>query len=146
MKTIYNDIIARLAATVPAIKWTDWNMGQLDTTERPAVMLPCALISIEIKSTKALTDTLQECKAGVRITLGFDGLDRTSGQVDTAVRATSLQVFDTIADVYKYLQGWNTSHFDALNRLTQKEKPAKNGTFQYYIEFETTFEDLTAEA
>lgn len=145
MKTIYTAIIARLQAEVPALKWIDMNMGQLDTNERPAVMLPCAMISIKIPSAKSITDTLQDCKGQITILLGFDNLDRTSANAPEAVRNAGLAVYDVIADVYAALQGWGTEHFDSLSRTSQGDGTSKNGVFRYPINFEVQFEDATAE-
>jgi hypothetical protein len=144
MKTIYNEIITRLKAEVPALKWIDMNIGQLDTIERPALMWPCALISIKIPRAKSLTDTLQDCTAQITITLGFDRPERTSANAPNEQRNAGLAAYDTIADVYAALQGWGTPYFDSLNRTNQGDGNIKNGVFRYPIVFTAEFEDATA--
>ncbi|MFV0484349.1 MAG: hypothetical protein ACK5MG_09700, partial [Bacteroidales bacterium] len=57
----------------------------------------------------------------------------------------SLQVYDTIADVYAKLQGFQTEHFNALARTSQAPGSSKGKTFVYVMNFETEFEDSTAE-
>lgn len=147
MKTIYTAIIARLQAQVPALKWTDMNIGQLDPSAdgRPAVALPCALVSIKIPKAKSLTDTLQDCEALVTVTLAFDVPERTSGNAPEAARNAGLGVYDVIADVYAALQGFGTPNFDSLSRTSQGEVSIKNGLFRYPISFAAQFEDATAE-
>ncbi|WP_340112631.1 hypothetical protein [Maribellus mangrovi] len=144
MKTIYQAIIARLADQVPALKWTDMNIGQLDSAERPAVMLPCALISIKVTKAKSLTDTIQDCEAQVTVTLAFDVPERTSGNAPAVKRMEGLAVYDIIADTYAALQGWGTENFDSLSRTSQGEGTIKNGTFRYPVTFSVQFEDNTA--
>jgi hypothetical protein len=145
MKTIYSAIIARLQSKVPALKWLDMNIGQLETTERPAVAWPCALVAIKITRAKSITDTLQDCEAQVIITLGFDVPERTSANAPEAARAAGLGAYDVIADVYGKLQGWGTANFDSLDRISQGEGFVKNGIYRYPVIFKTQFEDATAE-
>ncbi len=144
MKTVYNAVMARLRENVPALKWIDLDKGQLDGTERPAVAFPVALIGIAIDKTRALTDTEQECDATVEVTLGFESSDRTSANAPQSARENGLECYDVIADVYKYLQGYETENFDALNRTSQKKISEKGGIFKYKITFATTFTDVTA--
>lgn len=144
MKTIYQAIIARLADQVPALKWTDMNIGQLDSAERPAVMLPCALISIKVPKALSLTDTIQDCEAQLTVTLAFDVPERTSGNAPADKRMKGLAAYDVIADVYAALQGWGTQYFDSLNRTGQGDGSIKNGIFRYPIYFSVQFDDYTA--
>lgn len=146
MKTIYTAILSRLQAKVPALKWIDMNIGQLDGSERPPVALPCALVSIRITRARSVTDTLQDCEAAVTITLGFDVPERTSGGAPEVVRNAGLGVYDLVADVYGALQGYGTVNFDSLSRTGQGEGSVKNGVFRYPITFSVQFEDATAEA
>jgi len=145
MKTIYNAIIPRLQEKVPALKWIDLDTGQLDTAERPAVMLPCALIGIAVTRARSITDTLQDCTATVSITLAFDTLERTSANAPETARNASLLVYDTIADVYAALQGYGTANFDSLNRTRQQKENNRHNLFKYRMDFSVQFEDATAE-
>lgn len=145
MKTIYTAIIARLQEKVPSLKWIDMNIGQLDSNDRPAVALPCALVSIKIPKAKSITDTLQDCEAQVTVTLGFDVPERTSGNAPEVARNAGLGVYDVIADAYAALQGFGTANFDSLSRSGQGDGIVKNGVFRYPIVFSAQFEDATAE-
>jgi len=145
MKTIYTAIISRLKEKVTGIKWIDLDTGQLDTVERPPVMLPCALISIAITQAKSITDTLQDCTATVTVTLAFDTLERTSANAPETTRNASLAAYDTIADVYAALQGWGTVNFDSLSRTRQQKENNRHNLFKYRIDFSVQFEDATAE-
>ncbi len=147
MKTIYTAIIARLKEQVPALKWTDMNIGQLETIERPSVMFPCALVTIKIPkaSDESHTGKTQNCVGQINITLGFDVPERTSGNAPEANRLQGLAAYDVIADVYAALQGFYTEKFNSLSRTNQGEGTIKNGVFRYPISFSVEFEDATAE-
>ncbi len=122
MKTIYNAILKRIEEKVPEIKWVDLDCGQLETKERPPVVFPCCLISIEISDAESITDTIQNCKAKIGIRLAFDHVGRTALNTTVAERNKSLQIYDTIADVYKALQGFGTDKFDCMDRKPHKTK------------------------
>jgi len=145
MKTIYTAILSRLQAKVPALKWIDMNIGQLDKSERPPVALPCALVSVKVTRAKSITDTLQDCEATVTVTLAFDMPERTSGNAPEIARNAGLGVYDVIADVYGALQGYGTANFDSLSRSGQGDGSVKSGVFRYPITFTLQFEDATAE-
>ncbi|HLW09763.1 MAG TPA: hypothetical protein VKX35_05140 [Fermentimonas sp.] len=145
MKTIYNDILSRLKEKVPAIKWIDFDTGQLESPERPAVAFPCALISISISGASDITDNVQDCTGRIRIRLAFDQQMRTEASAPDTVRNKSLQPYDIIADVYSALQGFATIHFEPLTRVRQDKENSLYGLFIYFIEFNVEFEDQTAE-
>lgn len=130
--------------TIEALKWIDLDCGQL-SQPKPPVSFPCALISIKLPKCKSVTDKIQDCEARISVRLGFDNKMRTSAKTPEAAREASLSVYDTIADVYKALQGFGTANFDILNRVSQGDEPSKNGVFIYKQEFSTEFEDDSAE-
>lgn len=151
MKTIYKAILERLQPLITdqKLRWVDWDKGQLkkrDATGRYAVTYPCALIRIGIDNTTNLTDKIQDCKSTVSITLAFDtlGLARTATNAPNDVRDKGLEPYDTIADVYASLQGFETDDFNPLNRRPQGEL-THNDLFVYQIVFNCEFEDQTAD-
>ena len=144
MKTIYTAVMAQLKKEVPAIRWIDWDKGQLKTKSRPAVAFPCALLGIHVAGTSDITPTVQHCNAIVRIRLAFDQTMKTDSTAPPAHLEKALEPYDIIADVYKALQGFNTISFDHLSRVKQMEETNQHGLFTYIIDFRTEFEDNTA--
>lgn len=145
MKTIYLAVMAQIKAEVPQIKWIDLDTGQLDSQARPAVAFPCALVGISITPKANLTDTIQDCRATITVRLAMDNKGNTSGITPDVEIEKSLAVYDTIADVYKALQGFSTDNFDSLTRIKQGREKSRHGLFQYRFDFSTEFEDDTAE-
>lgn len=145
MKTIYLAVMAQIKAQVPGIKWIDLDTGQLDAQTRPAVAFPCALVGIGITPKTNITDTIQDCKAIITIRIALDNMGKTSEITPALQREKSLAVYDTIADVYKALQGFSTANFDSLTRIKQGREKSRHGLFQYRFDFSTEFEDNTAE-
>jgi hypothetical protein len=141
MKTIYTAVMARLKEKVPALRWIDLDTGQLETSDRPPVAFPCALISISIPSAKDVTDTVQECSARIKVRLAFDQPTKTDSATPTAVLQQSLNPYDVISEVYAALQGFYTANFDSLSRTRQDRETGRNGIFIYSLEFVTSFED-----
>lgn len=58
MKELYNAIVKTLTDQVPAIRWTDFDLGQYEAQPLPAVSWPAALVGfnkVRATCTKALT-------------------------------------------------------------------------------------------
>ncbi|HHU96845.1 MAG: hypothetical protein QM237_10845 [Bacteroidota bacterium] len=145
MKTIYNAITARLKEKVPAIRWIDFDKGQLDSMDRPAVAFPCALLTISVSNARNITDHVQECTGRVRVRLAFDRQMKTDAATPPEHLEKALEPYDVIADVYAALQGFGTANFDPLVRARQDAEKRSDGLFVYFIEFSVIFEDETAE-
>ena len=159
MKTIYTAITARLKEKVPAIRWIDFDKGQLDSTTRPSVAFPCALLTIAVDNASSITDYIQNCRGRVRVRLAFDQQMKTDsaswslsgGRAEPkpeaevpAILDKALEPYDVIAEVYAALQGFGTENFDALSRVRQSMENSRHGLFVYFIEFSVEFEDETA--
>ncbi len=144
-KLIYNEVKKVLKDEVPEVKWIDMDYGQLDTTQRPAVALPCVLVASSINNTDTLYQNTsgyaQNCNTSVTITMAFDPLGATNTAVPEDVVSKSLQPYDIIDKVHKNLQGLETSSIEPLIRTSQGKKTSRNGLFQYQIKFTTTVLD-----
>lgn len=145
MKTIYTAIMARLKEKVPALRWIDFDTGQLETSERPPVAFPCALLTISVNNARNITDHIQDCSGQLRVRLAFDHQMKTDSVTPSAHLESALEPYDVIADVYAALQGFHTENFDALTRTRQEKENGRHGLFVYFIEFAVNFEDETAE-
>ena len=145
MTTIYTAILEKFKTEHPEF-YVDLDVAQLDGNERPAIALPAALISIAVTPLRNLTDTIQECKAKIKVRLVFPALGRTANNTPVVELNKSLAVYAKIADVYKMLQGFFTQNFDSLSRTNQGKEKSRHGYFQYAIDFECEFEDDTADS
>lgn len=145
MKTIYKQVAQQLKTEVPALRWIDFDTGQLESSERPPVALPCALITISLERTIDITETIQECTGTVRIRLAFDQQMKTDQATPPQHRNTALQPYDVIADVHKALQGFSTEHFDPLSRVRQGKENSRHKLFTYMIDYKVEFDDETAD-
>jgi hypothetical protein len=144
MTTIYTAILEKFKAEHPEF-YVDLDCNQLDGNERPPIALPAALISISVTPLKNITDTIQECKAKIKVRLVFNPIGRTASNTPTVELTKSLDVYTKIADVYAMLQGFYTQNFDSLSRTNQGKEKSRHGYFQYAIDFECEFEDDTAD-
>ncbi len=100
---------------------------------------------MKFQTQKALPTPYRIARQKLGIRLAFDHVGRTALNTTVAERNKSLQIYDTIADVYKALQGFGTDKFDCMDRTSQNKEKSRHGYFQYRIDFKTEFEDLTAE-
>lgn len=145
MRVIYEAVIKQLKEKVRELKWIDLDDGQIDTSQRPAIAYPCALVGIDIYSAEDVYSTTQVCTANIRVRIIQDNTPkRTSAQTSDAVRSKALQAYDLIEKVFVNLQGFETDQFCALSRTRQTKETHPDGLFVYRLEFSTSFEDNAA--
>jgi hypothetical protein len=148
MKTIYKAIANKLATDIPVLAWIDYDKGQMNVKpgQRPALKFPCALLRIEIPSASDITDTAQEATARITVRLFFETFKQETAMAYTGDKQDkALEPYDTIADVYAALQGFETAEFDALSRSSSADEKRTDEYFGYQHIFTCKFEDLTAE-
>lgn len=152
MKTLYNILLERIKAEVPAIKHIDFDAGQLEMIAQeliPPVQFPCVLIDIDYPKCEDQNEdaSIQLVNPVVNIKLGFQVQKSTDSQSPTATRNAGLAFLDTIEAVYTALQGYSTNTLSALNRRRQYSDKLFNGSGLkvYNIEFETSMLDESAE-
>jgi hypothetical protein len=72
-------------------------------------------------------------------------VSRTNSEAAGNVRESALARYELIDKVYIALQGFETPDFNPRSRRRQSEEKRTDGLFVYRIDFETEFQDLTAE-
>jgi len=91
--------------------------GQMNF-ERPAIVFPAALITIQIPQAENLNNTKQLVNAIVTIKLCFDFTGNTSNITPELERLKSLEYLDKVDKVYSKFQGWRTNEFNPFYRIT----------------------------
>lgn len=140
-KQAFTNISDHLEATVSALRWIDWDYGQLEA-EKPGVAYPCCLIDIVYPSCDDIAELEQINDVDIVLRLAFDPRGATNSAAPTANRAAALAVFDTIADVHKQLQG-NTFNWtlSPLSRYSAIREKRRDGKPVYRLTYKTTLHD-----
>ena len=147
MKTIYLAVMEQLKEQVPALKWIDLDVGQINNQkERPAVAFPCAVVGISLSNCEDQYGKVQVCRARISVRIAQNPpVSRTNSVAADDVRESALSRYELIDDVFRVLQGFETPEFNPLSRTGQAEEKRTDGLFVYHIDFATEFQDLTAE-
>lgn len=143
-KQIYLSISERLNSLVPDLKWIDYDWGQLNDEQRPAVAFPCALIDIAYPDCKNLAEGAgaveQMVNASITIKLAFQPLGDSQVSAPDDTRAKALKPLDTIASLHTALQGWNgDGTFSGLARRRGSPAQGRNKLKVFNLVYETTF-------
>lgn len=130
----------RLKALVPDLRWIDADDSQLDSSERPAVAFPCALIDIAYEDCRTHLAGQQRVSASVTLRVAFQRVAPSNVSAPTPVRQVALSRLDTLQAVHKALQWWNGDGlFNPLRRkscIPEKRSGAlKVYTMRYTTEF-----------
>lgn len=143
MKQLFLTLTA-LLKTVPALRFIDLDKGQLEYyTERPAVAFPCALMNIQISRAENLGGNVQRCFGSGTIRLAFDYQGETAGNTPDAIKAQSLEFFDTVQAVYLAVQGKQGGN-GKFDRQSVKEETRRDGLKVISIPFNTNWIDKSA--
>jgi hypothetical protein len=141
MKEIFLAICDRLKTEVPALKWIDFDLGQLDFFEQPPVVFPCALIKIIYPNCDDLSVTTQQVDVAITVRIAFNPLGETNFAAPDAVRNRALSIFDTNEAIHTALQGFETDSFSCLSRKSFTEEPREDGLKVFVYNCESTFEE-----
>lgn len=113
MKDVFTSIQNKITQSVPAIRWTDFEMGQLNDP-KPPVSWPCALIDFSANTVEPGSDLSVTEKLSVEITLGFKLRERTHSKTQAIYKDEALEHLDTVEAVRTALEGLAGQSFAGL--------------------------------
>lgn len=113
MKDVFTAISDKIAASVPAIRWVDFDLGQL-SQEKPPVSWPCALVDYSANTVEPGADLTVTETLSVEITLGFKLRERTHSKAQATFRDEALEHLDTVSAVRAALEGLSGDSFSGL--------------------------------
>lgn len=95
IKEIYKAIQTAIATNATAIRWVDFNLGQLDQ-ETPPVSWPCVLVGFGAAEYEQLGLNTDVGTQNVEIVVGFKLRERTHSKAADAFQAEALTHLDTV--------------------------------------------------
>jgi hypothetical protein len=141
-KEIYIALCDRLTLLVPALKWIDFDYGQIDSqAERPPVAFPACLIDVAYQTCSDQAGTDQLVKANITLRLAFDRTGETYHK--SPVRSAALAVLNVLATVHAAMQGWNSAGaFAPLSRVSAQRERRRDGLQVFRVTYTTDFEEV----
>lgn len=96
------------------LKMIDRDRGQLDHYEgKPAVLFPCALVSISMPKRKNWSEQKQLRGLSINIRVAFERLyDSSTLNSSETNRLKALEYYDKVEEVDELLQGFRDSYFN----------------------------------
>jgi hypothetical protein len=116
MKAIFKTIQDTITAQVAAVRWTDFDLGQLDA-EKPPVSFPCALIGFNAGDYTLLGQDTNIGSVLVEISLAFRLRERTHSIATESFRDEALEHIDVVEAVRVALTGLDGDDFQSLTYL-----------------------------
>lgn len=113
MKEVFTAISDKINLSVPAIRWVDFDMGQLNEAP-PPVSWPCALIDYSANTVEQGSDLSVQETLSVEVTLGFKLRERTHSKANPLFRDEALEHLHVVESVRAALEGLAGSSFTAL--------------------------------
>lgn len=134
--------MARLAEKVPALRWIDIDLGQLQF-ENPPIDYPAALIDIQGVDYSNAGGNTQIAQTTVAINLAFKVHGPSNHLAPESQRVAAMKHYDVVTDVYEALQGYATEEFSPLTRLSL-QRQASTWPRHYTMVFRTQGVDRSA--
>jgi hypothetical protein len=143
-KELFIALSDHIEKNVPALKWIDWDEGQLTGAgERPPVAFPCCLIGIEYTNCRDLDGYSQLVSANITIRLGFRPDGETNVAAPRRVRDHALKHFDVIERLHEKLQNETLDDtVSAISRARAARMVRKDKVAVYTITYTTTFQEI----
>lgn len=120
---IYLSIMARIKTKVPAVRYVNQDLGQLEnyhpSTGRPAVSFPCVLIDFDDFNADDLTHNIQELEGDIILRIALDTWSSASSLNDATTKAKALAYYDIEQEVYKALHGYCPGSADDCGYITR---------------------------
>lgn len=122
MKNLFKAISTAITTKVPAVRWVDFDLGQLDTGEAPPVSFPCVLIGFGNAGYSNLAQLVQLGEIQVSIRVAFKTFERTHSAATESFRDVGLAHLDTLQAIHFALQGLSGAAFSSMSRESMAQE------------------------
>jgi len=146
---LYEAIMARLEAQVPAIKYISLNLGQLENYNyaagnKPSVTFPCTLIDFVGYQFTDRLELVQDGDGYVELRTAYSSYTDLSNIKSPAARAIGLKFLELEWDIVKALHGWSPGEeYGYLMRVNQDTEKRTDPLRVRDIRFKLGFEDYS---
>ena len=113
--TTFKEITAKILE-VPAVRWVDFDLGQLEQ-ENPPVSYPCVLIGMGQSPVFASLGTVEQVELSITVRVAFRLFERTHSVNADTYRNKALEHLDILQDIHAKLNGLAGTHFGAVGRI-----------------------------
>jgi len=141
MKSLFVALQDRLDDQVAALRFIDWDLGQLEMEPLPPLSYPAALISFGESPFQDLSQGVQQAVVLINVRLVFRTFERTSNIAADDYRAVGLAHLDTVDAVKWALHNFEGTNFTKLSHRFFLNEPRADLRV-YTLSFETVLTDM----
>lgn len=145
---IFLKLQAHIKTEVPAIRWVDQDLGQLENYEiRPPVSWPCVLIDFNQTIYDQMQNNRQMANITFTLRLAFDSYSSTSSTTPSAFKEKGLNYYEIEQNLYKSVQGFDAGGLmqDCTRINTATERREGDNFRVRVLTFTSMTEDCSAE-
>lgn len=125
MKNVFLSISDKITTEVAAVRWVDFDLGQLDQQEIPAVSFPACLISFDNAAFVNLGANGQMAPMTIKLRVAFKLYERTHSKAATQYRSEALEHLDILDAIHSAINNLSGDDFNSLTRMNiRNEKRA----------------------
>lgn len=143
--TLFLQLQVRLSTQVPALKFIDQELGQLENYgDRPPVSWPCCLIDFDGFAFEDAGQAIQFAEGEIILRLGFPPFSNTSGATPLLWKEKALAYYDIEWAIYKALHGWKPEHYGYVLRVAAATERREDNIRVRVLRYKVSFEDYNA--
>jgi hypothetical protein len=145
MQIVYSEIITKLKTTIPALRYLNWDIGQLDGYYlKPPVSYPCALISFPQIATEPIGNNALMADVVMNIKLCTEKLSQTSNLVPATVMAKGNEIWVLQKAITKALHGTDGISYNTIQQIAIQHEQREDGLQVLNIQLGFIVEDFSA--
>jgi hypothetical protein len=138
---VYLGVMERLKEKVPALRFIDQDVGQLDFyNDRPPVAFPCVLIDINSGSFSNMGQGAQIYEGSLILRLAVPMWSSGSNLTPLDARKLAVQLYEIEQQIHEALHTWSTTEWGIMTRLSatteRRDDPIRVRQLVYGLEFE----------
>jgi hypothetical protein len=145
MDILYQDLLTRLAAQVPDLRWIDYDQGQIDyPAEHYPIDFPAVLIDFENTEWEDIGQQIQGGDVTITFRVVFRLYEDLNNHTPAASRQEGLNKLQLLNTLHKALQGFAGVHYNALSRVRQFTEKRDDGLKVVAMQYGTYLTDQHA--
>ncbi len=138
-KTTFKEITAKILE-VPALRWVDFDLGQLEQ-EAPPVSYPCLLVGLGQSPVFQQLGSVEQVQLSITVRVAFRLFERTHSVNSDTYRDQALLHLDTLADIHARLNGLGGTNFTTIVRVGYWSNEKRADIRVYSATYETLLTD-----
>lgn len=145
MQTAYKEIMERIQARIPGVRWIDLDRGQIDDPENHyTIDFPAILISFGDIPWGSIMEKVNHGECEITLRIAYKPYNDSSNHTPETIRDQALTELGIRQSLNATLQGFAGSNFNELQHVGTSQEPREDGMLVFAETYKTLLVDNSA--